>query len=241
MNFYLGGEYPITFRADLAEPASFVDPRLYMSVLLEDFQARGGQVVVGALDASQVAALSEMHDLMVVASGRGSLIQMFPRIPEYSPYTAPQRILAAGYWEGFVEVDPHYMSFVIAPGHGEIFQGSLASFGRYQHNLLFEGIPGQGFEILTSVRYEDNPRRYAEAALEVLRTHAPTIYKRIDPAEFRPTGPLDVIQGAITPTVREGYVALDNGKFVMALGDVHISNASLVLLVPSLYSPSELF
>src|SRR3954453_1928920 len=37
VHFYLGGERPLMFRGDLSRPASFVDMRLYLAKLLDDF------------------------------------------------------------------------------------------------------------------------------------------------------------------------------------------------------------
>ena len=36
-----------------------------------------------------------------------------------------------------------------------------------------------------------------------------------------------MLQGAITPTVRRGYTQLDNGRFALAIGDVHVLNDPL--------------
>jgi hypothetical protein len=72
------------------------------------------------------------------------------------------------------------------------------------------------------VRYADDPKKFEATVLELLREHAPSIYELIDLEEFAVHRPQDVIQGAITPTVRKGYAPLGNGKFAMALGDVHI-------------------
>jgi hypothetical protein len=88
-NVHVGGERPFAFSGDFAQPAILVDMRIYYARLLEDFAMRGGRVVVGALQAGDVERLSAEHDLMVVASGRGSLANMFPRIPEHSPYSKP--------------------------------------------------------------------------------------------------------------------------------------------------------
>jgi 2-polyprenyl-6-methoxyphenol hydroxylase-like FAD-dependent oxidoreductase len=71
-------------------------------------------------------------------------------------------------------------------------------------------------------------QRAAATALDLLREHAPPIYARIDPAAFGLTRPLGLLQGAITPTVRQGYVRLDNGAFAMAIGDVQVANDPLI-------------
>jgi hypothetical protein len=61
-----------------------------------------------------------------------------------------------------------------------------------------------------------------------LQTHAPPIYERINLREFGVLRPLDVLQGAVTPTVRCGYTPLRNGKFAIALGDIHILNDPII-------------
>ena len=141
--FYLGSDSPLVFRGDLQQPGCFVDMRIYLGRLLEDFAARGGHVEIGALDASDVARLAAGHDLMVVASGRGSLAEMFPRVPERSPYTQPQRRLMSGLFRGVTMPEPLGVSFNISPGHGEVFQAPFYSFVGDVH-VLNDPILGQG-------------------------------------------------------------------------------------------------
>ncbi|MCC6178858.1 MAG: monooxygenase [Chloroflexi bacterium] len=222
--FYLGSDPPLTFRGDLQQPGCFVDMRIYLGRLLEDFAARGGHVEVGALDADDVARLAAGHDLMVVASGRGSLAEMFPRLPERSPYSQPQRRLMSGLFRGVSLADPLGVSFNISPGHGEVFQAPFYSFAGRVASIFVEAIPGGALEPITAQRYDDDPAAFEALLLDLLREHAPRVYERIDRAEFGLTAPLDLLQGAITPTVRRGYAPLANGRYALAVGDVHVLN-----------------
>ena len=120
------------------------------------------------------------------------------------------------------------MNFIIAPGHGEIFQGCLYTHEGVKTNLLIEGIPGQGFDALTKLRYEEDPAPFNAAVLNLLQRYAPPIYANVDPEQFGAIGPQHLIQGAITPTVRRAYADLGNGKFAMAVGDVHIVNDPII-------------
>lgn len=228
VNMHIGVEPPIVWTGSYKRPASAVDMRIYQSTLLEDFAARGGKVVVGALEAGDVARLSEQHDLMVVASGRGSLTEMFPRDPARSPYTSPQRLLTGAIFRGLDFPDPLGVTYTISPGNGEIFQAPFTTFGGHVSAILFEGIPGQAFEAFMHMRYEDDPKQFDATALDLLRQHAPPIYERVHPKGFGVLRPLDVLQGAITPTVRHGYTPLGNGKFAMAVGDMHIVNDPII-------------
>jgi 2-polyprenyl-6-methoxyphenol hydroxylase-like FAD-dependent oxidoreductase len=215
---------PICFRGHMARPASFVDMRIYLAALLEDFAARGGRVVVGAVQADDLTRLAQEHPLVVVAAGRANLTERFPAIPEHSPYEAPQRRLCSGLFRGIADSNPVGFSFNISPGHGEIFQSPFHSFEGRVSSLLFEAIPGGELEPITRRRYDDDPGGFEDTVLALLRAHAPQIYERVDRDRFGLTGPLDLLQGAITPAVRRGYAALGGGRYAIALGDVHIVN-----------------
>jgi hypothetical protein len=221
---FMAGQHPLTFRGDLRRPGSFVDMRIYLGRLLEDYAARGGTVQIGALNAADVARLSAEHELMVVASGRGSLAELFPRLPERSPYTAPQRKLMSGLFRGITMLEPSGVSFNFSPGHGEVFQAPFFSFAGHVGNILVEAVPGGDLERITEQRYDTDPAAFEAALLDLLRQHAPRLYERIDRAAFGLTRPLDLLQGAITPTVRRGYARLANGQYVLAIGDVHVLN-----------------
>jgi 2-polyprenyl-6-methoxyphenol hydroxylase-like FAD-dependent oxidoreductase len=51
--------------------------------------------------------------------------------------------------------------------------------------------------------------------------HHPQVFERIDTARFGLTGPEDLLQGAVTPVLREDYAVLPNGRVAIALGDAH--------------------
>lgn len=227
----INADPPLVFRGDMSWAASFVDMRLYQPALLEDFAGRGGTVAIGPVQASDLPALAARHDLVVVASGRASLTELFPRIPERSPFTEPLRLVCSGLYRGIAYPDPLGMALTIAPGHGEIFQAPFLSAAGDVSALLIEAVPGQGLQPIVERRYEDDPRGFDALVLDLLRQYAPTVYDRVDRPEFGLTGPLDVLQGAITPTVRRGYAPLGDGaraRYAVAIGDVHILNDPVV-------------
>ncbi|MGA9767536.1 MAG: styrene monooxygenase/indole monooxygenase family protein [Blastocatellia bacterium] len=119
VHMYIGIQPPLVWKGSFRQPASTVDMRIYQSTLLEDFVTRGGKVAVGAVQASDVIRLSAQHDLMVVASGRGSLVEMFPRDPARSPFTHPQRLLTGALYRGLDLPDHLDVIYSISPGNGE--------------------------------------------------------------------------------------------------------------------------
>jgi hypothetical protein len=204
----------------------FVDFRIYLARLLEDYLQRGGDLVVGPEPVAAALAASAGYDLVVVAGGR-DVSGVFPRDPARSPYETPQRLLCAGTFRGIAFPDPLGLSFNISPGAGEVFQSPVFSFDGRVSGVLFEGVPGGPFEHLVSMRYEDDPAAFEAEVLELFRAHAPSIYERVDRTEFGLTRPVDLLQGAITPTVRKGWSRLDSGTYALAVGDAWVVNDPL--------------
>lgn len=222
LSFYIGGERSLAFSGAFEQPTQVVDMRIYWARLLEEFAARGGRVVTGALDADDVEQLAEQHDLTVVATGRGHLANLFPRMPEHCPYDRPQRLILAGLYRGIAPPQPNGFEIYIAPGQGEIIVLPAISFEQGLTGLAVEIVPGGAFEVLRGLRYDDDPQALNSAVLDLVRVHAPAVYSRIDQRTFGVARPQDQTFTAITPTTRRGYARLPNGRLVVALGDTHV-------------------
>lgn len=224
VDMHVAGDPPIAFRGDLAHMASFVDFRLYLPRLLDDYEARGGRVVVKTCGGAEVVEASRDHDLMVVASGRGAMAELFPRDSQRSPFALPQRHLLAGLFHGVAMPDPLGFSFHLIPGVGEILQSPMYSFAGPIAAVSIEATPAGPWEKRVRTPYDGDLGRCAAVVLDLLREYAPTVYERVDPAAFRLAGSRDVLQGSVTPTVRRPWASLGNGKFAIALGDASVLN-----------------
>ena len=227
LTFRIGGARPLTIAGDFEQPANIIDMRIYQAQLLEDFAARGGRVIVGALQTDDLIGLSTQHELLAVATGRGGMTTLFPRLPERSPYTKPQRVAVGGLFRGVTYPAPLVFDVFITPGTGEILALPLFSFEQDLTGIAFEMLPGSAFEPLKQLRYEDDPQGFDALVLDLVREYAPALYARIEPQAFGLTRPLDLCHVAITPTVRRGYTRLPNGRLVVALGDTHVVNDPL--------------
>lgn len=222
------GERTLSFSGAYDEPCMSVDMRIYCARLLEDFSRRGGHLRVGTLQVEDVATLAGEHDLVVVATGRGALGTLFPRIAEHSPFTSPQRLVVGGFFRGVAPDSPLALEVTYIPGQGEILSFPVVSFEPGLTVIAFESIAGGAFETMARMHYVDNPRGFEASALDLLRTYAPSISARIDPAKFTISRQLDLCHAAITPTVRAGYRRLDTGRYVIALGDAHVVNDPII-------------
>ena len=216
----VGTPEPMRFRGDFSHPSSIIDYRLYLPQLIQDYEERGGDLVVGPVDAEGIERISADHDLVVVAAGRGAGA-MFAPVRDKSPYDQPQRRLSAGIYHGIRYSEPKGVGVHMSLGHGELLELPITSREGFATALLFENIPGGELEVLADISYDDDPRAYDEAVLRKLEVHYPMCFERVDPDSFGLQGPTDLLQGALTPVVREDYIRLGSGTLALAMGDAH--------------------
>lgn len=222
-NFPDGG---LLFRGAFKRPSRAVDYRIYLPALMKDFEDRGGRIEYASIQDDDIPALVSRFDLLVVSTGKGALGRMFAHRPELSPYTRPQRLLCVGLYDGVDHGspdgdDPRGVTLSVSPGHGEMIVIPTLTFGGMKTALLMENIPGGDMADLVSLSYDANPAAFHQTLLDKLEKHHPHTYDRIDTHRFGLAQPLDLLQGAVVPTVRQSWVAFDGDKLAIALGDVH--------------------
>jgi 2-polyprenyl-6-methoxyphenol hydroxylase-like FAD-dependent oxidoreductase len=215
---------PISFSGPMPNGGSCVDFRMYLPQLVEDFEERGGPVVIGPTGRDDLVRLAEIHDLVVVASGRDVTAALFPRDADRSVHSVPQRLVCAGFWHGVEQLDRPGVTYSLAPGVGEMFHAPFLSRDGVVSAVLVEALPGGPLAPLVETRYEDDPTAFEALMLRLLRDHAPSVFERVTASEFHLTGPLDLFQGALTPTVRRSSCELTPRTFAVAVGDAWIVN-----------------
>jgi 2-polyprenyl-6-methoxyphenol hydroxylase-like FAD-dependent oxidoreductase len=90
--------------------------------------------------------------------------------------------------------------------------------------MLFEAIPGGPLEPITSAPYDDDSAVFEALMIDLLCQYAPGVHARLDRSQPAITGAMDVLQGAVTPTVRQPYCEIAPGRFALALGDAYVTN-----------------
>ncbi len=68
--------------------AQSVDQRVKMAGWLELLEERGGKVIYHGVTMSDVDSLTALYDLVIVAAGKGELVELFDRDPSRSPTPA---------------------------------------------------------------------------------------------------------------------------------------------------------
>lgn len=217
------GERLLSFHGRLSRPAVAIDLRMKGSRWLTEFERRGGRVLVEPMTPARLAEIAPRHDLVLVASGKGSLSQLFERDAHRSPHSSPRRQLTLIFVTGLKpapELPFPAVQFFFAGADGEFF--FMPSFDRLKGplmNILFEAVPGSRMD-----RFRDltDPAALAQRAKEVVRELAPWAAPRLD--EITVADETAWVSGAVTPTVRHPVGRLPSGGVVMGLGDTLILN-----------------
>lgn len=219
----LAAPEPFSFHGAFEDPALSIDHRLHLPVLMRELEARGGQIEIRTIGVEDYPELAQKHDLVVVCTGRSGNSNLFPRIPERSPYDEPQRHVTAGIYHGIRTPEPVGLSICLTE-HGEIFSAPYYTFEGRLGSIGFEARPGGAIEYLSRLSAEDDPRAFEQEVLKCVRAYAPVLLDLIDEKELRLA---HLVQGALTPVVRHNYARLDASTFALALGDAHIVNDPL--------------
>ncbi len=214
---------PINFPGHFKKPSRAVDYRIYLPALMDDFESRGGRIEYRRIEENDIPVLADRFDLVVVAVGKGPLGAMFEHDPAESPYQQPQRRLSCGLYTGVAHANPKNVTLSLTPGAGELIVIPTITFGGMGTALLFENVPGTELEATVTAKYENDPAAFRQVILDALERFHPSVYDRVDTASFDLCQPVDILQGGVVPTVRKSYVEFDNGKYAVAVGDVHVT------------------
>src|SRR5438552_6523026 len=92
----IGGKI-IDWAARLDNFAQSVDQRLKIPRWMGEFQKRGGKLEIEAADIDDLERCARSHDLVIVASGKGAITQLFERDTSRLLFSVPTRSLSLTY------------------------------------------------------------------------------------------------------------------------------------------------
>lgn len=217
------GSRAVNWLGHLDEYAQSIDQRLKMAGWLELMEERGGKVVIHGVTTADLDSLTRMYDLVVVAAGKGELVQLFDRDPSRSPFTTPQRILSFAYVHG-VERRPEHpdklaVRFNAVPGVGELFMIPGYTLSGNCDIMFLEGIPGGPLDCWSD---KPGPQEHLNRILELMKQYMPWEYERSKKAELTDQGA--TLGGQYPPVVRKPVGELPSGGTVLGMADVVVAN-----------------
>lgn len=217
------GSRAVNWLGNLDEYAQSIDQRLKMAGWLELVEQRGGKVVIHGVTTADLDSLTRMYDLVVVAAGKGELVQLFDRDPARSPFTTPQRALAFAYVHG-VERRPEHpdklaVRFNAVPGVGELFMIPGYTLSGNCDIMFLEGVPGGPLDCFDD---RPEPQEHLNRILGLMKQHMPWEYERARNAELTDQGA--TLSGQYPPVVRKPAGELPSGGNVLGMADVVVAN-----------------
>jgi len=214
------GEKLIGWAAELTKSAQSVDQRVKIPLWMNEFEKRGGTLIIEEAGVETLEKLADTHDLVLVAAGKGDIVRLFERDAEKSFYDKPQRALALTYVKGMTpNADFSRVAFNLIPGVGEYFVFPALTTSGPCEIMVFEGVPGGPMDCWQNVK---TPEEHLAKSLEILNTFLPWEADRCKNVTL--TDDNGILSGSFAPTVRKPVATLPSGKSVFGIADVVVVN-----------------
>lgn len=215
----LPGEKAISWASRLDNPAQSIDQRVKFPKFMEEFVARGGELIFEDAGIEDLERSTQNSDLVIVAAGKGEIAQLFTRDAARSTYDAPQRALALTYVNGLApRAEFSAVSFNLIPGVGEYFVFPAQTTTGPCEIMVFEGIPGGPMDCWKGLTADE----HLQTSKDILSKYLPWEAARATDVEM--TDKNGFLQGRFPPTVRHPIATLPSGRNVLGLADVVVLN-----------------
>jgi flavin-dependent dehydrogenase len=218
------GNKAIHWHHKLNAYAQSVDQRVKMTGWMAEFEQRGGTLTIENVGVEELEKLAISYDLVLLAGGKGEIVNLLGRNDERSPVRQPMRQLALNYVTGMKRHDYYEcVNFNLIPGVGEYFVfPALTTKGSSDTQacdiMVFEAVPGGPMDCWNGA----GPEQQLELSLGFLKTFLPWEYERCRDVQL--TDNNGTLAGRVTPTVRNPILTLPSGNLVMGLGDAVMVN-----------------
>ncbi|MFC9763344.1 styrene monooxygenase/indole monooxygenase family protein [Rhodococcus jostii] len=214
------GNQAFSWASRLDLPAQSVDQRVKMPAWLEEFESRGGKLVLQDAGIGDLEEFAVASDLVILAAGKGEIAKMFERDATRSVFDRPQRALALTYVNGMVPREEHSaVAFNMIPGVGEYFAFPALTTSGPCEIMVMEGIPGGPMDCWADVR---TPEEHLAKTKWVVETFVPWEAERC--ADITLTDDNGILAGRFPPTVRKPIGVLPSGANILGLADVVVLN-----------------
>ncbi len=200
--------------------AQSVDQRVKIPGWMEELEQKGGKLVIHDVGVEDLEQYTQDHDLVIVAAGKGEIVQLFERDASRSPYDQPMRALALTYVAGMTpRADYSAVCFNLIPTVGEYFVFPALTTSGPCEIMVFEGVPGGPMDCWGDVT---TPDEHLAKSKWILETFMPWEAERCADVEL--TDRNGILAGRFPPTVRKPVAELPSGRLVLGLGDAIMLN-----------------
>lgn len=213
------GNINLIISAPLEIPWKAIDLRLKSSTWMDEFERRGGELIVRKTNLENLEEYYRNYDLVVISVAKSSLAQLFEKDKQKSKFDRPQRHLAAILTQSNHSFGETFNAINITEV-GEIFQFPFYNKdGNIVSAITIEFAPKVATELFNKA---DNSQELLAAIKRIIKKFAAWNYDNIK--DSKAIDNLSWICTAITPIVRKPIGYLKSGGIVMGIGDAVILN-----------------
>lgn len=197
-----------------------IDHRVKLPKWINTFQKLGGNFFVEKIDdLSRIETLAATNDLVIVATGKAFLSNLFEINNSETAFSKPQRALSLVYAKNVQAARNPGVKFNVIPGVGEFFCMPGLSLDGPCEMLLFEGLVDGAFDCWKNIK---SPKEQFDKTLSLLKKYIPWEAERFHYADL--TDEKAVLTGGYIPTIRHPVMQLPSGRSIIAMGDAVVLN-----------------
>lgn len=214
------GDAAFSWSARLERYAQSVDQRVKMPYWIEEFERRGGKLIIQDVGIDQLEQLTAEYELVLLAAGKGEVVKQFERDAQRSTFDKPQRALALTYVKGMKPISPYSrVTFNVIPGVGEYFCFPALTVNGPCEIMVFEGIPEGPMDCWQDAK---TPEQHLQMSKDILNTYLPWEAERCSEIELTDAG--GYLSGRFAPSVRKPILTLPSGRKVFGMADALVVN-----------------
>lgn len=214
------GDAAFSWSARLERYAQSVDQRVKMPYWIEEFERRGGKLIIQDVGIDELEQLTAEYELVLLAAGKGEVVKQFERDAQRSTFDKPQRALALTYVKGMKPISPYSrVTFNVIPGVGEYFCFPALTVNGPCEIMVFEGIPEGPMDCWQDAK---TPEQHLQMSKDILNTYLPWEAERCSEIELTNAG--GYLSGRFAPSVRKPILTLPSGRKVFGMADALVVN-----------------
>ena len=214
------GDAAFSWSARLERYAQSVDQRVKMPYWIEEFERRGGKLIIQDVGIDELEQLTAEYELVLLAAGKGEVVKQFERDAQRSTFDKPQRALALTYVKGMKPISPYSrVTFNVIPGVGEYFCFPALTVNGPCEIMVFEGIPEGPMDCWQDAK---TPEQHLQMSKDILNTYLPWEAERCSEIELTDAG--GYLSGRFAPSVRKPILTLSSGRKVFGMADALVVN-----------------
>lgn len=214
------GDAAFSWSARLERYAQSVDQRVKMPYWIEEFERRGGKLIIQDVGIDELEQLTAEYELVLLAAGKGEVVKQFERDAQRSTFDKPQRALALTYVKGMKPISPYSrVTFNVIPGVGEYFCFPALTVNGPCEIMVFEGIPEGPMDCWQDAK---TPEQHLQMSKDILNTYLPWEAERCSEIELTDAG--GYLSGRFAPSIRKPILTLPSGRKVFGMADALVVN-----------------